>query len=81
MNLGPVTTRLAAPSRQSRALVGTAALLLMALGAAACGSADPDSAPTPAPTGSAVPATGGAVPAAADTSAAGDAGSGAAPVG
>ncbi|MET7959953.1 hypothetical protein [Micromonospora zamorensis] len=80
MNLGPVTTRLAAPSRHSRALVGTAALLLLALGAAACGAADPDSAPTPAPTGSAVPAAGSAVPAAGDTSDAGGAGSGAAPV-
>lgn len=80
MNLGPVTTRPAVSPRRSHTLVGTAALLLLALGAAACGTAGADSASTPAPTGSAVPATGGANPATGDTSDAGGAGSGAAPV-
>ncbi|MFI6065635.1 hypothetical protein ACIA47_10250 [Micromonospora sp. NPDC051227] len=71
MNLGPFkhTTR-PASARRSGALAGTAALLLLAFGAAACGTADPKAAPTPAETGTTT-----AAPAAGDASAAGTGGS------
>ncbi|MET7875534.1 hypothetical protein [Micromonospora profundi] len=60
MNLGPLTQS----TSRSRALVGTAALLCLAFGAAACGTAGTDGAAAPAETGTAVPVT-------ADTSAGG----------
>ncbi|MET8040735.1 hypothetical protein ABZU25_07700 [Micromonospora sp. NPDC005215] len=71
MNLGPFTqsVHLAAPARRSRVLVGTAALLFLALAATACGPAGSDSASAPAEAGSIVPATG-------DTSFAGGGGAG-----
>ncbi|MEV5207838.1 hypothetical protein AB0K35_10225 [Micromonospora sp. NPDC053740] len=71
MNLGPFThTTRSASSRRSGALAGTAALLLLAFGAAACGTADPKAAPAPAETATATPG-----PATDDTSAAGTGGS------
>ncbi|PYC68918.1 hypothetical protein C7C45_18320 [Micromonospora arborensis] len=77
MNLGPLTqpARLAAPACRSRVLVGTAALLFMAVGVTACGPSGPDRASAPAENGNAVPAT-------SDTSVGGGggSGSGAAPV-
>ncbi|MFE9915738.1 hypothetical protein ACFYPG_11305 [Micromonospora sp. NPDC005553] len=63
MNLGPFThTTRPASARRSGALAGTAALLLLAFGAAACGTADPKTAPAPTEsvTGTTVPATGDA---------------------
>ncbi|MET8256096.1 hypothetical protein [Micromonospora sp. NPDC005205] len=75
MNLGPFTrTTRPASARRSGALAGTAALLLLTFGAAACGTADPKT--TPAPTGT---ATATPVPATGDTSAAGTGGAGDAP--
>ncbi|MFI6234990.1 hypothetical protein ACIBD9_15630 [Micromonospora sp. NPDC050784] len=69
MNLGPFThTTRSASARRSGALAGTAALLLLTFGAAACGTADPKAAPAPAETATATPAAG-------DTSAAGTGGS------
>ncbi|WP_444949413.1 hypothetical protein [Micromonospora ureilytica] len=74
MNLGPFThTTRPASIRRSGTLAGTAALLLLAFGAAACGTADPKTA-APAPAESAT-ATATAAPAAGDTSAAGTGGS------
>lgn len=59
MNLGPFThpTRIAAPARRSRTLVGTAALLFVALGAAACGADSPKAATTPAADAATAPGT------------------------
>ncbi|MEU5932890.1 hypothetical protein [Micromonospora sp. NPDC047187] len=72
MNLGPFTyTTRPASARRSGAIAGTAALLLLAFGAAACGTADPKAA-VPAPAES---ATATAAPSAGDTSAAGTGGS------
>ena len=71
MNLGPFThTTRPASIRRSGALAGTAALLLLSFGAAACGTADPKAAPAPAES-----ATATAAPATGDTSAAGTGGS------
>ncbi|MGC4768858.1 hypothetical protein ACLQ25_07725 [Micromonospora sp. DT44] len=88
MNLGPFT-RPAAPAHRSSVIVGTAALLFLAFGAAACGTAGPDATDVPAGTrtavtapgnavtapGNAVTAPGNAVTATGDTSAAGAGGS------
>ncbi|MBM0231005.1 hypothetical protein JNW91_03395 [Micromonospora sp. STR1_7] len=53
MNLGPFTrTTRTASARRSHALGGTAALLFLAFGAAACAAAGPDVAAAPAGTGS-----------------------------
>ncbi|PWR09484.1 hypothetical protein DKT68_12055 [Micromonospora acroterricola] len=71
MSLGPFThTTRPASARRSGALAGTAALLLLTFGAAACGTADPKATPAPAETATATP-----VPASGDTSAAGTGGS------
>ncbi|MGC4850822.1 hypothetical protein ACLQ3F_26645 [Micromonospora sp. DT15] len=71
MNLGPFThTTRPASARRSGALAGTAALLLLTFGAAACGTADPKTTPAPTET-----ATATAVPATGDTPAAGTGGS------
>ncbi|MEU5674766.1 hypothetical protein ABZ749_31465 [Micromonospora sp. NPDC047753] len=71
MNLGPFThTTRPASARRSGALAGTAALLLLAFGAAACGTADPKTTPAPTETAAAT-----AVPATGDTPAAGTGGS------
>ncbi|MET8355871.1 hypothetical protein [Micromonospora sp. NPDC005171] len=77
MNLGPFTpTTRSASARRFGTLTGTAALLLLAIGATACGTADPITAPataTPVPaTGDASAAgTGGSVPDAAPAAPAG----------
>ncbi|MCG5439513.1 hypothetical protein, partial [Micromonospora foliorum] len=69
MSLGPFTrTTRPASARRSGALAGTAALLLLTFGAAACGTADPKATPAPAETAT---ATATPVPATGDTSAAG----------
>ncbi|GGO06803.1 hypothetical protein [Micromonospora parathelypteridis] len=75
MNLGPFTypTRAAAPAHRSRALVGTAALLFLAFGAAACGATGPKAATTPAAEAATTPDN--AVTATGDPSAAGGGGS------
>ncbi|MCG5439501.1 hypothetical protein [Micromonospora foliorum] len=73
MSLGPFTrTTRPASARRSGALAGTAALLLLTFGAAACGTADPKATPAPAETAT---ATATPVPATGDTSAAGTGGS------
>ncbi|MDG4778352.1 hypothetical protein O7614_01660 [Micromonospora sp. WMMD961] len=71
MNLGPFTqpARLTAPARRYGVLAGTAALLFLTVGVAACGSGSPDSASAPA-------TTGGASPTVSSTSEAGSGGSG-----
>ncbi|MFI6267490.1 hypothetical protein [Micromonospora zamorensis] len=70
MNLGPFThTTRPASARRSGALAGTAALLLLAFGAAACGTADPKAAPAPTKTATATADTESG-----DTSAAGTGG-------
>ncbi|WP_433314638.1 hypothetical protein ACQP0U_00185 [Micromonospora sp. CA-269861] len=71
MNLGPFThTTRPASAHRSGALAGTAALLLLTFGAAACGTADPKTATAPAETGTAI-----AAPTTGDTPAAGTGGS------